>query len=628
MFAPMWKSCCTALGALLLSVSALAQASAPVQLDAARDEFPLAGHLEWLHDKSTRMTLADVQAAPGWAVLPGMPNAGFTSSAIWLRLTLDQPAGVENDWRLSIDDTQVDEAQLHIPQPQGQWQVQRAGRLVLRSEWPLDSRIPTFRLRLAPGQHTVYLRLQAQHTLSHSVRLHSLNGTIKQNSLEGLIFGGYFGILAAVIVLQLAFWLGGRDAVNGWYLLYSLVLLAVTLLRAGYPQQLLLDASTLVSTPTLLSISILAPLLVVRLSAVWLELHKHLPRVNWLYQFGAYTLAPLALWVALTQNQTLGLQIGQVLSLLSLLSSLVISLWLWRRRLGQAGYYLLVFSVLDLGITVRFIRNLGWLPVNFYTDYAIFIGIAVHMVLMSLYSIHRYHQLRLALEGERRAREEQKDFVSMVSHEFRTPLAIINTSIQQLAANLDAPAEKSQQRAQNIRNAIQRMNLLLDDYLSLDRLDSAQRAVQPQPCDFYEVIEDAASDWPVGRVRIRVHELPAPFVCDPDLMRIVLRNLLANAVRHSPEDTMIELEARGQAGGDLVIRVQDWGEGIPPEELPRLFQRYFRGRASQGKPGAGLGLHLVQRIVQLHGGAIDVQSTVDQGTTFVITLPPGQLSKG
>jgi len=627
MFAPMWKSCCTALGAVLLSVSALAQASAPVQLDAARDEFPLAGHLEWLHDKSTHMTLADVQAAPGWAVLPGMPNAGFTSSAIWLRLTLDQPAGVDSNWRLSIDDTQLDEAQLYTPLADGNWQTERAGRMMARADWPLATRVPTFHLQLPPGQQTIYVRLQSQHTLSHPLHLHSINGFLKQSSLEGLAYGVYFGIFAVALVLQLAFLLVGREIVSSWYLLYTLVLLMTGLLRSGY-LQMALDPSRIISADWLTGFSILAPGVVVRLSAVWLDLRRYLPRLNMVYQGSAYVLSLLCLGLAMAGHHVFAMQANHVLTLFWLLTSLGLGVWLWHRRQGEAAYYLLVFGAIELGVLTRFLRNLGGLPVNFYTDHAIFIGTGIHLVLMSLYFIRRHSKLQTELKVERHAREEQKDFVNMVSHEFRTPLAIINTSIQQLAANLDAPAEKSLQRAQNIRNAIQRMNLLLDDYLSLDRLDSAQRAIQPQPCDFYEVIEDAASDWPVGRVRIRVHELPAPFVCDPDLMRIVLRNLLANAVRHSPEDTMIELEARGQADGGLVIRVQDWGEGIPPEELPRLFQRYFRGRASQGKPGAGLGLHLVQRIVQLHGGAIDVQSTVDQGTTFMITLPSGQLSKG
>lgn len=625
MLQPMWKSCCVALGTLLFWVSALAQAAPPVQLDVSRDEFPLAGHLEWLEDASAQMTLAQVQEASGWDMLPGMPNAGFTRSAVWLRFTVIQPVEAPSQWRLSIDDTQLDEAQLYTPLAQGNWQTERAGRVVPRGDWPLATRVPTFDLQLSPGRQTIYIRLQSQHTVSHPLRLHSINGFLDRSNFEGLAYGVYFGIFSVAVVLQLAFLLVGRDVVSAWYLLYTLVLLMTGLLRSGY-LQMTLDPSGTIDVDWLTGFSILAPGVVVRLSAVWLELHRHLPRLNVAYQGGAYALSLLCLGLALADHHVFAMQANHVLTLLWLVLSLVLGWWLWRRGTGEAGYYLLVFGAIEIGVLTRFLRNMGWLPVNFYTDHAIFIGTAIHLVFMSLYFIQRYSRLQTELRVERRAREEQNDFVGMVSHEFRTPLAIINTSIQQLAANMDAPAEKSQQRAQNIRDAVQRMTLLLDDYLSLDRMDSATQAVRPRPCDFYEVIEDAASDWPVGRIRIRVQDLPTPFICDPDLMRIVLRNLLANAVRHSPDDTMVALEARGQAGGGLLIRVQDWGDGVPPDELPRLFQRYFRGRASQGKPGAGLGLHLVQRIVQSHEGGIVVQSSPGEGSIFTITLPQGRLA--
>jgi signal transduction histidine kinase len=619
----MWKSCCAALAALLLSASVLAQGVAPITLEAGRNDVELSGHLEWLEDASARMTLAEVQAAPGWTVLPGMPNAGFTRSAIWLRLTLDQPADGRAIWILDIDDTQLDEAQLYVPQLDGEWHVRRAGRLVTRTDWPLDSRTPAFRLRLPKGQHEVYLRLQSQHALSHTLRLASLDGYLVRNSHQSLFFGAYFGIFMAVIVLQFFFWLLTRDVLSGWYMLYSLVLLTVTLLRAGYPQHFLGVYQPNVS---LLGVFInLAPLAVVRLTAVWLELHRHMPRVNLLFQSSAYVMALLTTGMLLLDNHARALQLGQVLTVLWFTVAFGIAYHLWRRKVAEARDYLQVFSIMVFWIVIRMLRNLGLLPVNFFTDNALYIGVILHLLLLSLFFIFRYKTLQSSLQREQRAREEQRDFVSMVSHEFRTPLAIINTSIQQLAANLDAPAEKSLARAQNIRNAIQRMDLLLDDYLSLDRLDSAQQALRPRVCDFYEVIEDAASDWPLGRVRIILDRLPPRFVCDPDLMRIVLRNLLANAVRHSPASTVVELDVTGQGDGSLRIKVRDHGEGIPAEEQVRLFQRYFRGRASQGKPGAGLGLHLVQRIVQLHGGSVDVQSSLGQGTTFRITLPAGQL---
>lgn len=624
MLEPMWKLCRAILGTLLCCVGAWGQAQPLITLDPQTGEQPLAGRMEWLEDESTHMTLDEVRHSGDWTPLAGMPNAGYTSSAIWLRLRLQQPSS-DIDWILSIDDSLLDEGRLYIPLLENGWAIQRAGLKVDRSMWPMGSRIPAYRLRLAPGEHEVYLRLQGVQSLSYTLRLQTKDGFLQQSARDGLLYGIYYGLFFASVALQFFFWMAARDVLSGWYLLYSLVLLLVTSLRAGHPQELLDFHQPGLNLLGL--ITLLAPLAVVRLTAIWLDIGHHAPRLNLLFQSSAYVMAALTTGMLLMGDAMRPLQLGQILTLFWFTISFSIAGWLWRHKVSAARDYLLVFGVMIAFMMVRFLRNLGLLPVNFFTDYALYIGTMMHLLLVCIFFIQRYRSLQYSLDSERRAREEQRDFVGMVSHEFRTPLAIINTSIQQLATNLDAPAEKSLQRAQNIRQAIQRMNLLLDDYLSLDRLDTAQQALQPRRCDFYEVIEDAASDWPVQRIRIRIENLPSPFVCDPDLMRIVLRNLLANAVRHSPGDSVVELAVTGLPGDRLHIRVQDHGEGVPADELPRLFQRYFRGRNSQGQPGAGLGLHLVQRIVTLHGGSIEVQSTAGEGTTFLITLPPGQLPR-
>lgn len=621
----MLKRLMVGLVSMLLAVLAMAQTSTPILLAPQGGEVSLSGRMQWLEDVSTRMTLAQAHTAAGWRPLAVLPDFGYTRSAIWLRLTVEQPPQAVSDWRLEIDNAQLDDARLYRLGPNGSWQEQRIGRFVPREDWPLNSRTPTFGLQLPPGSHTLYLRLQGEHTLSSGIHLWTAEAYRVHSTYEALIFGGYFGMYAIVIVLQIFFWTMTRESRGGWYLFYTLVLLAGTLLNSGYPQNML-DLTS--GTSTLFGVYLcLAPTAIARLTAVWLELDQHLPRLNRIYQYGSYGVAVFASALVLTDSYLVGVQLSQVSTLVLVLVSFGLGLCLWRRKVPHAGFYLLVFGFIDLGILARFLRNLGLLPVSFITDYALFIGITLHLLAMSLYFIYRYNHLHSSLKVEQRAREEQQDFVNMVSHEFRTPLAIINTSIQQLVANLGAPIEKTLQRGQNIRNATQRLAHLLDDYLSMDRLDSAHQPVKLISCDFFEVIEDATSDWPLGRIKIHVKDLPSPFLCDPDLMRIVLRNLLANADRHSPADLAIELNVSGYPHGGLHIRLQDHGEGIAPDELSHLFQKYFRGRGSKGKPGAGLGLYLVQRIVHAHGGTIEVQSTLGQGTTFSILLRPGPLRR-
>src|SRR5574343_1494782 len=188
--------------------------------------------------------------------------------------------------------------------------------------------------------------------------------------------------------------------------------------------------------------------------------------------------------------------------------SMSLSVHFWRQGSPQAVSYIMIFGLVELAAIIRFARNEGLLPVHFLTDYAIFIGIALHLSMMSVYLIVRFRNVQEALAIEQRARTEQREFVGMVSHEFRTPMAIISTSVQQLVANLDAPQDKMQERAGNIRQAVYRMERLLSEHLSGERLDTAHQPIRLVSTDFFEVIEEAVADWPLERIRLQVGELP------------------------------------------------------------------------------------------------------------------------
>lgn len=436
---------------------------------------------------------------------------------------------------------------------------------------------------------------------------------------EAVALGGYVGLFAAFTALQLFLWVMQRNGLNGWYLLYILIVTSGALLGTGYLR------NTLGIAPALWKVLIglhvcFTPVATAMLTTTWLDLKHNAPRVGRWYPFAVLGVAVCAGLTVIFGNYRLGLQISQSLTLVWLLTALGLAFWLWRKGSASAGFYLLIFGVMDVGIFVRYLKNLSPVSVNFFPNYAILIVVALHLLFMSLYLIFRHSALQQALKIAERTREEQRDFVNMVSHEFRTPLAIISTSIQQLASNLSAPVEKTAQRCLNIRNATLRMGRLLDDYLSLDRMDTTRKPLRLQTCRILDTLEDVTSDWSTGRVRLEIHNVPPSWTCDPDLMRVVLRNLLANADRHSPADTPITLTTEGLPDGKLQFTINDQGCGIDADERPKLFQKYFRGRASQDSPGSGLGLYLVSQIVKAHQGTVDVQSS-RQGTTFTLRFP-------
>jgi len=216
---------------------------------------------------------------------------------------------------------------------------------------------------------------------------------------------------------------------------------------------------------------------------------------------------------------------------------------------------------------------------------------------------------------------EQREFVAMVSHEFRTPLAIITTSAQQLGRNLAAPLEKSLARCANIRNAATRLLALVDEYLTDDRMREPRAELRMTRCDLPALLQDLASEYPPGRVQ-STYETPIRALdCDAGMLRIALRNLLANADRHCEAGGRVSVLV-SEEGDMLRIAVSNPGSRIPPAEQERLFQKYYRGHNAMRHPGAGLGLYLVSSIAERLGGSVALASAGgDEPVSFCLDLP-------
>lgn len=238
---------------------------------------------------------------------------------------------------------------------------------------------------------------------------------------------------------------------------------------------------------------------------------------------------------------------------------------------------------------------------------------------------HQAEELEKALEKEKHLTALQREFVAMVSHEFRTPLAIIDGAAQRLLRRLDRfdPAEV-EQRVERIRSAIMRMTELIEGVLSLSRLEAGVIEFYPEPCPLAELVQDVCRRQqditPDHSIEVDVEDLPLEILADPTLLNQVFSNLLSNAVKYAP--TSPKIEVRGWSEGDRAcVSVRDEGLGIPAEEVPRLFEKYFRAKTSAGISGTGIGLYLIKQLVEMHAGQIEVESELGQGSTFVVRLP-------
>lgn len=235
-------------------------------------------------------------------------------------------------------------------------------------------------------------------------------------------------------------------------------------------------------------------------------------------------------------------------------------------------------------------------------------------------------ELRVALEAEKELSQLKSSFVSMVSHEFRTPLEVILSSSDILERYFDrlAPDRRlTQLRA--IRKNVRRMNDLIEDILMLSRFEAGHRACHPVamelPSFCRQLVDEVESGMrAVGRIVVRTEGVDGEAMADEMLLQHILGNLLRNALKYSPEQTPVEMDVI-RRGVDVEFSVRDRGRGIPEADRARLFTAFQRGSNVGHTPGTGLGLVIVQRCVEAHGGTLRFESAESSGTRFSVTLP-------
>ncbi|EEF23214.1 two component sensor histidine kinase, putative, partial [Ricinus communis] len=227
------------------------------------------------------------------------------------------------------------------------------------------------------------------------------------------------------------------------------------------------------------------------------------------------------------------------------------------------------------------------------------------------------------LSARRELAAQQKKFASMLSHEFRTPLSTIDGAVQRLEMTGAHHDEGTRKRYRKIQTAVDRMLAMLDEYLSPERMASIGRERQPNEVNPATLLEAAAEQARKRRanVTVRTGGLPQWMRCDPAGMRLCLEMLLDNAIKYTEDNIPIELIGKIAAEGGVELLVRDHGAGIPEAELPKVFDKAFRGSNAASVAGSGLGLYMARSIVDVHGGTVTARNVSESGTEFRIWLP-------
>ncbi|MBO0910783.1 MAG: DUF4118 domain-containing protein [Acidobacteria bacterium] len=236
----------------------------------------------------------------------------------------------------------------------------------------------------------------------------------------------------------------------------------------------------------------------------------------------------------------------------------------------------------------------------------------------------RAQDLAQQVEAARQSEQLRTTLIDAMAHEFKTPLTLIKAATTSLLANPDISPENRKEQLAVADEEAEHLRELIDDAIEMARLDTAHIEINPEVASLGDTLQDVLSSMQTEieehPVRIIGSEPLPPIPFDKRLMKLAIRQVLDNAIKYSPSDTPVEIRSSANQG-ILTVEITDYGIGIPAEEQPRIFERFYRSPSVKDQiPGSGLGLSITNCIVEAHNGELTVSSRPGE-TTFRITLP-------
>ncbi len=665
----MLKRICFLVLLLLLPFGLVQGLAAAGQSQAA--EISLNPELQYWIDHEGTATLASVStASAGKAFQAASPNTevlnlGFIQSPVWVRLTLDRKADASPDWIVEIPYLGINHADLYLPDGA----VLHSGSLVPIAERPVFSRFYAFPVTLGPEPANYYLRVQSAYPISLPVRLLEKSRFSELESRENLLQFFYFGGLLSLLIYNFMLFIVIRD---DKYLIYSFFTLFTGLgIFAGngyasiylWPDSPTWDA---LSQSVLLSI---ASGLAVLFSTRFLRTRRYLPKTHRFLQTMMWLYAGIAVLLAASLWRPFPLEsVFQGLFLLTLITPVIVlaaGIRNIRYHIQSSRYFLAAWGVLCVGVFVSAARIFGLLPSNGFTLYALQISSGLEMLLFSLALAYRFqreraqreqaqnaliaaqeetlHALQVSEErlekavdrrtqklqklllSEQHMRSQYTRFCAMIAHEFRNPLNVIQAQATMLDKDSRPTPEKNHERIEVIRGGIGRLVTLFDQWLANDRLNMSIDQLQLTQFDlqpWLEEIVDGCRTYYNQHQFILQSSAPNPTVlADKHLLEIALLNLVDNACKYSASGSAVTIRLQSD-NDDLGISVTDQGRGIDQQQIRQILEPYVRAAQEQPAPdGIGLGLAFVDKIMALHNGRIDIDSTLGKGSTITLWLP-------
>lgn len=620
-----------------LVAPSLSAAPPPLVLQEGVERYSLKGHLGYVVDQQGSATLADIierrQIGDHATSSSNQVVAGFRSEAtVWVFFTLQLSEGAATYWWLNAAEELIDQVTVYAVAGDDTLVINRSGRAI--ADWMPNNVWGQHLTELDLTEHPeldLYIAVRSATALRIKPALYSELALQRQQAIDGLLIGGYAGIILMVLLISIIRASRQRSAVDGFYVVYIVGLNTSALVNLGlmYPLGWRLSLSTihlLVIGGALLAIPALIGFM--RSFIAWphdraREINQVLAVITAVFLAGA-----VSSWLISPSLAFAYANVGSALFVLAYLGS---ALWAAFKGYRNAILFLLAFAPFIVAVVARVLEGVGVfsgggaiLRLFFFTSLVHSIALMIAIIVREAAMRASQERLEAELTQAQRDLEYQANLTRMLAHELRTPLAVIDSYSQLATMAVEHGTQVTRQRLDKIREGVKIMAGILKRFLSEDRIISTAKP-QVQALDLKLLIDQVVS---ISQTETNKHLLrfdttldQCVMSLDAELITVMLRNLIDNAIRYSPDGGNISVKLSSDSDDCIVIAVEDEGVGIPSSDLPHIFERYFRTQQVEDATGTGLGLHLVKVIAEQHGGSVSCQSALGEGTRFAVKLP-------
>lgn len=568
-------------------------------------------------------------------------KGGFFSTSKWIRFQVDNRSSSEDKWLLEIAFHLIPKLILFEETATGVKEIIHTGTERPFYERDIDHRNFVFHLPINEGEtKTFYIFLHAGGDMHPPIHIWNSNAFLKKTQTEFILLGIFYGIVSVMVLYNLFLYFGLRMKSYLYYVLIIFCTIIANLENNGLGFQYIWPNSPFwnsMSNPLFVSFSCVFMLLFTR---SFLNTDLYYPRFK-KYSYilmGANGLVIVLLFI----SNPIALNVMLVSVASTFIFVLGAGIFCLLRGARQARFFVLAWFIYLTGIFITIITTAAIIPYSLIAEYAAQISISLEVILLSLALADNINIIRkekvlaereviesqkLVVESLKEADELKDEFLAITSHELRTPLygmiGIAESIRDGVAGGISS---KLEEQLSLIITSGNRLTGLVNDILDFSKLKNNVLRLHLKPANLSEIVEivfmisrQLIKYKPIQLVNHISSSLP-PVMVDQNRLQQILYNLIENAIKYSDDGT-IDIYAE-QRDNRVFLCISDEGRGIPKDQLVTIFESFQQGEAtlSRDASGIGIGLNIAKKLVELHGGVLDVKSKVGHGSLFSFSL--------